>query len=77
MKIIYDGLIQTPTRKGRQYENSCDLCVNLKRTFNISNEMKVKCLLYPAMENGVRCIQYVGKRQTIQTQFFNEHTTQQ
>lgn len=77
MKLMYTGLIVINSRTGRQYDNSCDMCVNLKRAWGIDNKAVIKCSLYPAMENNVRCIQYVAKRQILQTQFIHNDSTNQ
>ena len=69
MKLMYNGLIVMTDRTGRQYENSCDLCVNLKRTYDIDNKAAINCSLYPAMENNVRCINYIARKQTKQAKF--------
>lgn len=69
MKLMYNGLIVINSRTGRQYENSCDLCVNLKRNYDIDNKATINCSLYPAMENNIRCIQYVARKQTTQAKF--------
>lgn len=66
---MYNGLIVITNRTGRQYENSCDLCVNLKRAYGIDNKAVIECSIYPAMENNVRCINYVAKKQKTQAKF--------
>jgi len=67
--MIYDKLIVITSRTGRQYKNTCDLCVNLKKAFNIDNNPHIVCSKYPAMDNNVRCIDYIAKKTRTQTKF--------
>jgi hypothetical protein len=52
MVIYLIGKIIKTSRFGPQYENKCNTCISLNK--------KGKCVKYSAMENNVRCIQYIS-----------------
>ena len=56
------------SRTGRQYENTCYGCIKLKQYILdiVDRTEKHQCKIYPAMDNFVRCKDYVSI--TINTQ---------
>ena len=55
------------SRTGRQYQNTCIGCTNIKNTSDIIDRTQAhQCKTYPAMDNFVRCKDYVSI--TINTQ---------
>ena len=49
------------SRTGRQYENTCIGCVNMKHHTDIVDRTeRHQCKEYPAMDNFVRCKDYVS-----------------
>jgi hypothetical protein len=55
------------SRTGRQYENTCSNCIHLnkekKKLENVSGKDNYKyvCVLFPSMDNYVRCIEFKPK----------------
>jgi len=61
--MIYNtpGEIIRVSRTGRQYENTCIGCKQLHNTSDIIDRTeKHQCKEYPAMDNFVRCKDYIS-----------------